>query len=75
MMQKLICQVFWSATHHDVPAYLRKPTVFRPWMELFTTSLNQPVDVALDPEEAPLHPAWKTKKWVAVGRCSSVAAR
>jgi hypothetical protein len=68
MMQKLICQVFWSVTHYDIPAYLRKPTGFRPWMDLFTKVLQQPVEI-IPPEEmdeAHNHQAWKTRKWVAV---------
>ena len=69
MMQKLICQVFWSATHNDIPSHLRKPTNFRPWMDIFTKVLQQPVDIAIIPaeemDEAHTHPAWKTRKWIA----------
>ena len=33
-------------------------------MAAFMTFLKQPIDV--DVEEAPAHPGWKAKKWVAV---------
>ena len=63
-MQKLVCKVFWSSTHNDVPAHLRKPTEFRPWMELFMAVLKQPVEVSV--EEAAAHPGWKARKWITV---------
>ena len=33
-MQKKIAQIFWSCTHNHIPAYLRKPAVYRPWMDM-----------------------------------------
>jgi hypothetical protein len=63
-LQKLVCQVFWSATHYDVPAYLRKPTAFRPWMDVFMAALKQPV-AGVEADDAAQHPGWKAKKWVA----------
>lgn len=73
-MMRFILKVFWSSFQLIVPSYLRDPSVFATWIELFRRLLAkrlpeasegvEPLGQPVETEERNRWPWWKAKKWV-----------
>lgn len=70
-MQRIICKIFWSFNHHDIPAYLvsNLSGPFSDWMSVFLCALCRPIIPVYTAEDHPSEedlrcmPQWKVKQW------------